>query len=602
MSFINTSPLNIPPNSGNAIRIYKINRAPTTSDFRNFRVSDEWWDTSAEDFYKLVYRDNTRGLWRRMTNSESTETFLPDSGTTPVEPDVNNQVGVKGGVGCETVGGTNEWTTNVTQATESELGGAEIATEDETKDGISDQSIVTPQKLVAYNNDKDLTGFVDWTGSGNYFDDTTLGTFTLLRGGSGYIRGKRITWAGSQSITGITAGNVYYIYIDSSGTIGSVTSRTDALYIDNIVLFQCFRDSTTPTNIQVTAKENHPYTFPVTTSNYLHNSINSVIEGTGANITLNGTQKIEISGADVLNDHGLQTTIADSGGVAVTWYQTYTNASNDWALYAMSDTFTGFYNNAGTPTALSAGKFGVYTLYAGKDNLNVTTPRYAAVLNTAEYDTLTLAREAILDGSIAMATTTLQEMEVCQLGYIIYSQATTSIVDVIIEKTSIGSNNDDTDISSLIINVTGRVVQTVTASTSALGTFTGIIPLDDTIPQNTEGSEIITATITPTNSSNSLLVISSIFFISAASSSYTIALFQDSTVNSLGATANTLTNTFAESFTSHFLITAGTTSATTLKIRAGSQAGGTFHINGFGAGRFYGGVANTRLTIMEIKP
>jgi hypothetical protein len=72
------------------------------------------------------------------------------------------------------------------------------------------------------------TGFSAWAAGGPYFDDTTLGTFDLLVGGTGYINGKLITWV-PQTVTGMTAGNTYFIYIDNTGTIGSVTTRTNAL-------------------------------------------------------------------------------------------------------------------------------------------------------------------------------------------------------------------------------------------------------------------------------------------------------------------------------------------------------------------------------------
>jgi len=47
-------------------------------------------------------------------------------------------------------------------------------------------------------------------------------------------------------------------------------------------------------------------------------------------------------------------------------------------------------------------------------------------------------------------------------------------------------------------------------------------------------------------------------------------------------------------------MTAGTTSETTFKIRAGGTSG-NIEFNGNGTTRIYGGVANTSLTITEIK-
>ena len=286
----------------------------------------------------------------------------------------------------------------------------------------------------------DDTGFYSWAAGGPYFDDTTLGTFQLLVGGTGYIKNKRITWA-AQNIAGMTAGNCYWIYIDSTGTIGKTSTRTDALFTDNIVLFECLRDSTPVTNNQVTVKENHSYNFQANASNYLHDVVGVVIENNnnGANITLNGTQKIAISGADTLNDHGLETTIPDSGGVAVSFHKKYTTAAGKWALQNATDTFSGYYNLAGTPTVLGANKYGVYTLYVSKDNLNTTTPTYFSVLDTSQYNSPGAATTAISNGTTAKASNELALLELAQLGYIIYSQAANAITSVIISKTTLRS-------------------------------------------------------------------------------------------------------------------------------------------------------------------
>jgi hypothetical protein len=283
------------------------------------------------------------------------------------------------------------------------------------------------------------TGFASWGGAGAYFDDTTLGSFTISRSGTGYIKGAPIAWTAPQTVSGLTAGNTYFIYIDDTGTIGATDTFSESLFENYIVLFECLRDSTTPANNQITVKENHPYDFPFSSSVFLHNVVGTVIENNlnGANIALNGTQKIQINGDDIFSDHGLETDIPDSAGVAVSWRQMFTNAGGKWCTYTTSDTFAGHYNNAGTVTALSANRFGVYTLYCSKDSLNVTTPFYFAVLNTAQYNSLSAANTAIANGSIAASSNELSGLEVAQLGYIIYSQASSSIVQVTISKATL---------------------------------------------------------------------------------------------------------------------------------------------------------------------
>ena len=329
-----------------------------------------------------------------------------------------------------------------------------IASSTEIKAGTSTRTLVVPSALNSYMSDMDMTGFLSWSAGGPYFDDTTLGTFKLLVGGTGYIHGKLITWV-AQNIAGMVAGNCYWIYIDNTGTIGEATARTDALYRDNIILFECLRDSTPVTNNQVTVKENHQYAFPARVETYLHDIIGTVIENqqNGANITLNGTQGVQINGADELEDEGLDTTIPDSGGVGVTWVKMYTDAGGKWARQNSSTTFTGSWNNAGTATALTAGRYGVYTLYVSKDNLNVTTPVYLAVLDTAQYTSTTTANAAISNGTTAKASNELLSLEMAQLGFIIYRESTAAIVQVTISKTTLKAtlSTGGTNTASLVV-------------------------------------------------------------------------------------------------------------------------------------------------------
>lgn len=283
-----------------------------------------------------------------------------------------------------------------------------------------------------------MSGFYSWAASGPYFDDTTLGTFSLLVGGTGYIKSRLVTWSGGQNVTGMTAGNTYYIYIDSTGTIGSTTSHTDAMYENYILLFECLRDSTPITNNQFTVAENHPYSFQTAPSNYLHDVVGPVIQNVnnGANIVLSGTQKIGISGDDVLSDHGLDTQITATATVS-SWLKYYTTAGGKWARQNATDSFTGYWNNGGTPTALTAGYFAVYTLYVTKQNLNTTTPNYIAVLDTSQYNTQAAASTAIANGTTAKATNELANLEMAQLGYIIYRESTATITVVTISKSTL---------------------------------------------------------------------------------------------------------------------------------------------------------------------
>ena len=246
------------------------------------------------------------------------------------------------------------------------------------------------------------TGFFLWDGAGPYFDDTVLGDFTVTQSGDGYINSSLVSWTAPQTVTGMTAGNSYIIYIDNTGTLQKTTTYSQAMFQNNIVLFECLRDSTAGTNNQVTVKENHPYNFQPSVSYWAHEAIGVIIENhnNGANITINGTQKIQINGADELSDHGLYTDIPDSAATAVVFNQYFTLASGKWARYLQSDTFDGAWDNAGAATALGANKYSVSRLYVSKDNLNAATPVYFSVLGDAQYNNKTAAQTAIANGAI----------------------------------------------------------------------------------------------------------------------------------------------------------------------------------------------------------
>jgi hypothetical protein len=147
----------------------------------------------------------------------------------------------------------------------------------------------------------------------------------------------------------------------------------------------------------------------------------------------------------------------------------------------------------------------------------------------------------------------------------------------------------------------GTVLQVATFQTGAVATGTGTIPIDDTIPQITEGTEFMTLAITPTSAANKLIINVTMQLDKNNANTLTVALFQDSTANAIasqfyGALGSGIS--MPMSFT-HSMIS-GTTSATTFRVRAGSDAAGTVTINGRGGGRIDGGVAVSSITIYEV--
>ena len=147
---------------------------------------------------------------------------------------------------------------------------------------------------------------------------------------------------------------------------------------------------------------------------------------------------------------------------------------------------------------------------------------------------------------------------------------------------------------------TGDVVQQVFSETGAVQSITGVIAADDTIPQNTEGDEWATLAITPTNASNYLLIEVVLNLVSANANNYPVAaLFQDATANALACSLSYGAAVIGGTIVLKHRMAAGTTSATTFKVRVGVNSG-TATVNGVSGTRWYGGVLMSSITITEI--
>lgn len=150
--------------------------------------------------------------------------------------------------------------------------------------------------------------------------------------------------------------------------------------------------------------------------------------------------------------------------------------------------------------------------------------------------------------------------------------------------------------------VIGRAYTEYTSASSLSTTM----PIDDTIPQNTEGDEIITLAYTAASATNRLRFTFSGCMVPSSNVNSGCALFWDSVAGALFATLGAPAFTASQGainvkWTWEFV--PGDTSSHTYKIRVGANSG-TLKMNSTttAAGRVFGGVAATSLTIEEIKP
>lgn len=141
----------------------------------------------------------------------------------------------------------------------------------------------------------------------------------------------------------------------------------------------------------------------------------------------------------------------------------------------------------------------------------------------------------------------------------------------------------------------GTIATVVTCST--------VIPFDDTIPQKTEGTEVVTVSITPTNASNILVINAFASWEASAAADSIAAIFQDATANALCANCGSVagTNAVGNNFISHKMV-AGTTSSTTFKLNIGADATATLYVNANNGGtRRFGGVGLAYIEVYEVK-
>lgn len=150
---------------------------------------------------------------------------------------------------------------------------------------------------------------------------------------------------------------------------------------------------------------------------------------------------------------------------------------------------------------------------------------------------------------------------------------------------------------------TNAIQQIARTNYNAVATGTTQIPNDDTIPQITEGTEFMTLSITPKSATNLLVFrVNAWLTNSTADRWLNMALFQDATADALAATtfyAATGSGS-VQNYLSHSM-TAGTTSSTTFRIRAGSNGSGTVTFNGVTGGRLFGAVTHSSIEVTEYK-
>ena len=145
----------------------------------------------------------------------------------------------------------------------------------------------------------------------------------------------------------------------------------------------------------------------------------------------------------------------------------------------------------------------------------------------------------------------------------------------------------------------GILLQSITGTSTAPGSSSTSFPFDNSIPQITEGVEVVTASITPSNASN-ILEIMAICQVAANEDNIGVALFQDSNADAI-ASAFHLRDFSGSSVIIFHRMVAGTTSSTTFSMRMGSPSP-TSYWNRMPNGNIFGGTIPSIINIKELSP
>lgn len=148
----------------------------------------------------------------------------------------------------------------------------------------------------------------------------------------------------------------------------------------------------------------------------------------------------------------------------------------------------------------------------------------------------------------------------------------------------------------------GSVLQCLQDTYTSNANLTVLIPDDDTVPTSTEGTQILSQAITPTDNTNKILCEVSLWGdhnVSVdASGSASAALFRGTTCIQVARAGN---EGRERSISFSFLDSPATTSATTYTVRVGPNDGGDIiRLNGTTSARLFGGASSCTLTVMEI--
>lgn len=150
----------------------------------------------------------------------------------------------------------------------------------------------------------------------------------------------------------------------------------------------------------------------------------------------------------------------------------------------------------------------------------------------------------------------------------------------------------------------GKVAQVVFIEDSTQVTSSVTVPLDDTVPQDTEGTlySQLSATITPTDASSKLLIDVHLVCQATALQSVIGMVFRSGTADALAANWDTVAGvSYVSNLRIRTVVPVLGLSSETFNVRFGRTSSGTVYLNDYTT-PYYGGSIKSSISITEILP
>jgi len=153
-----------------------------------------------------------------------------------------------------------------------------------------------------------------------------------------------------------------------------------------------------------------------------------------------------------------------------------------------------------------------------------------------------------------------------------------------------------------VTNLNGRYEYIAQEFTASVGTVTATIPYDDTVPDDSEGTSILSATVQPVYATSYLLVeAESHVAANVAGLNTILGIFSSTATLAVEVTTiATASVNLMQKISFSYLAQSSSTTSRAFTLRIGPEAAGTITINGQAAARLLGGAAITKLRISEI--